>query len=88
MLEYDGIDVSEGIDVNKVNVSKECDKGIKFEPYLCSHYHDLMQKSMRFNDVAIASVKGSDYRTHFWYTSKDDDAINIAGLGLKKYIVS
>ena len=31
---------------------------------------------MNFNDVAIASVKGSDYRIHFWCMSKDD-AINI-----------
>ena len=25
MLEYDQIDISEGIDVNKTNLSKECD---------------------------------------------------------------
>ena len=31
---------------------------------------------MNCNDVAIVSVKGSDYRIHFWYMSKDD-AINI-----------
>ena len=33
---------------------------------------DLMQKSMSFNDVAIIYVKGSAYRIHFWYMSKDD----------------
>ena len=31
-----------------------------------------MQKAMRFNDVAVAYVKGSDYRIHFWYLSKND----------------
>ena len=31
---------------------------------------------MNFNDVAIVSIKGNDYRIHFWYMSKDD-AINI-----------
>ena len=31
---------------------------------------------MRFNGVAIVSVKRNDYRIHFWYISKDD-AINI-----------
>ena len=31
-----------------------------------------MQKSMNFNDVAIVSVKGNDYRIHFWYMSKDN----------------
>ena len=35
-----------------------------------------MQKAMSFNDVAIAYVKGSAYRIHFWYMSKDD-AISI-----------
>ena len=35
-----------------------------------------MQKTMNFNDVAIAFVKGSDYRIHFWYMNKND-AINI-----------
>ena len=35
-----------------------------------------MIKTMNFNDVAIASVKGSDYIIHFWRMSKDD-AINI-----------
>ena len=31
---------------------------------------------MNFNDVTIAPIKGSDYKIHFWYVSKDD-AINI-----------
>ena len=35
-----------------------------------------MEKAINFNDVAIFSDKGSDYRIHFWYMSKDD-AINI-----------
>ena len=31
---------------------------------------------MDFNDVAIVSIKESDYRIHFWYMNKSD-AINI-----------
>ena len=31
-----------------------------------------MEKTMSFKDDAIASIKGSDYRIHFWYMSKDD----------------
>ena len=85
MLEYDRIDVSEGIDVKKKNTSREydichywcfLDKGFKYEPYLCNGCHDLMQKTASFNDVAIDSVKGSYHRTHFWYMSKND-AVNI-----------
>ena len=83
MLEYDRIE--EGIDVNKANLSKECDVchywyfkdiGFKYENYLCNDCYDLMQKAMSFNNVAIVYVKGSAYRIHFWYVSKDD-AVNI-----------
>ena len=85
MLEYDRIGVSEGIDVGKTSLSKECDmchycyfKNIAFkhEPYLCNGCHDLMQKAMSFNNVPIVYVKGNAYRIHFWYMGKDD-AINI-----------
>ena len=31
-----------------------------------------MQKAIDFNDVAIVYVKGSAYRIHFWYLSKND----------------
>ena len=35
----------------------------KYEPYLCNGCHDLMQKAMNFNGVAIVSVKGNYYST-------------------------
>ena len=85
MLEYERIDISEGIDVNKTNLSKECDIchywyfkdiGFKYQPYLCNGFHDLMQKAMDFNNIGIVCIKGSAYRIHFWYMSQDD-AINI-----------
>ena len=85
MLQYERIDVSEGIDLNKSDKSKECDichywyfldKNINYELYLCNGCHDLMQKAINFNDVAIVSIKGSDYRIHFWYMSKND-AVNL-----------
>ena len=84
MLECNRIDISEGIDINKTNLLKECgichylclkDIGFKYEPCLCNGCHDLMEKAMSFN-VAIVYVKGNAYRSHFWYMSKDD-AINI-----------
>ena len=31
-----------------------------------------MQKAISFNDVAIVYVKGSAYRIHCWYMSKND----------------
>ena len=80
MLEYFRIDIAEGIDINKTNKSKECDichdwyfldKNFTYEKYLCNGCHDLMQKAMNVN-VAIVSIKGNDYRIHFWYMSKND----------------
>ena len=51
MLEYDRINISEGIDINKTSASKHyyiChywyfkDIGFKYELYLCNGFHDLM----------------------------------------------
>ena len=74
MLEYKRSDISEGIGVNKKNLSVECDichywcfKGIgfKYEPYLCNACHGLMQKAMSLNNIAIVYIMGSLYRIHF-----------------------
>ena len=35
-----------------------------------------MEKAMGYNNIAIVYIKGSAYRIHFWYISKDD-AINM-----------
>ena len=51
MLQYQKIDVSKGIDVNKTSVSKECklchycffkDVGFKSEEHVCNGCHDLL----------------------------------------------
>ena len=31
-----------------------------------------MQKAISFKHVAIVSIKGKDYRIHFWHMSKND----------------
>ena len=38
--------------------------------------HDLMQKAVGFNNIAIVYIKGSADKIQFWYMSKDN-AINI-----------
>ena len=40
-----------------------------------------MQKAI---DVAVVSVKRSDYRIHFWYMSKDDAINKMNSSDLKK----
>ena len=66
MLEYNTIDISEGIYVKKASLSKEYDIchywyfkdiGSRYEPYLCNGCHDLIQKAMSFNNVSIVYVK-------------------------------
>ena len=92
MLEYDRIDISEGIDIGKTHKSREydifrcwyfLDKNFNYEKYLCSGCHDLMQKAMNFNDVAIVSIKENDYRVHFWYVSKNDSIVLMTNSNLK-----
>ena len=70
MLYFDRIDVSEGIDINKISKSKECDifhywyflnKGFIFQPNVCNTCHLLMM-SMNLSDIAILNIKYFDYR--------------------------
>ena len=79
MLEYGKIDISEGIDINKTNKSKESmlchywyflDKNFSYGPYLCDGCYNIMQKSNNFKNIAIVHVKKSAYRIYFLYMSK------------------
>ena len=92
MLEYDRIDISEEIDIDKTNKSKECDichywyfleKNFNYEKYLCNGCHDLKQKAMSFNDVTIVFIKGNYYRIHFWHMSKNDAIALMTNSNLK-----
>ena len=79
MLEYDRIDISEGIDINKTNKSKECmlshywyflDKSFSYGPYLSDGCYNITQKPIDFNNIAIVHAKKSAYRIYFLYMSK------------------
>ena len=68
MLEYERIDISEGIDVDMSNKSKECmlchywyflNKNFSDGPYLCDGCHNIMQKSNDFKNIAIVPIKKS-----------------------------
>ena len=75
-LEYDRIEFDKSKEFDISHYWYFLDKNFSYQPHLCNGCHDLMQKAMIFNDVAIVSVKGSDYRIHFWYMS-EDNAISI-----------
>ena len=79
MLEYDRIDISEGMNVDKTNKSKECmfchywyflDKSFSYGPYLCDGSYNFSQKSIDFKNIAIAHIKNNAYRIYFPYMSK------------------
>ena len=70
MLQYQKIDVSEGIDVNKTSASKECklchywffkDIEFKFEEHVCNKCHDLLTIAHSLKDIAILSAKGVSF---------------------------
>ena len=62
---------------------------LKYEPYLCNGGHDLIQKAMNFNDIAIVSIKESDYRIYVWNVSKNDaiDIMNNSNLNDKSGVL-
>ena len=79
MLEYERKDISEGIDINKTNKSKECmlchywyflDKNFNYGPYLCNGCYNIMQKSIDSKNIAIFYDKKGAYRIHFLCVSK------------------
>ena len=72
MLQYEKIDVSEGIDTNKTNAAKECtlchywyfkDVGFKFEPHDCHKCHDVLVTAYELKNIAILKVKGGISKT-------------------------
>ena len=69
MLQYEKIDVLEGIDTNKRSASKECmlchywyfkDVGFKFEPHVYNKCHDVLMAAYELKNIAILNVKGVD----------------------------
>ena len=84
MLEYDRIDISEGIDVDKINEWKECmvchywyflNKNFNYGLYLCDDCYNIMQKSISFKNLAIVHVKKSVHRIYFHDMSKREAKI-------------
>ena len=71
MLQYQRIDVSERIDVNKARASKQCelfhhwffkDVGFKFEPHVCNKCHDVLTMGYGLKNIAIFSTDGASFR--------------------------
>ena len=79
MLANERIDISDGIDVNKSDESKECtlchywyllDKNFRYRPYLCDGWYNMTQKCNKLKNIAIIRIKKSVYRIFFLFMSK------------------
>ena len=77
MLEYDRIDLSEGIDT----ISKKCslckfyyflDKNFNYEPYLCDGCYEISLKAINMKNLAIVYHDEQAYRINFAFMSKND----------------
>ena len=82
MLEYDRIDISEGIDTEKCKETfRECnlcklyyflDKNFSYGPYLCDGCYDMSMKAVSMQKLAIINHNGNHYRVNFVFISKKD----------------
>ena len=85
MLEYERIDISEGIDVNKCKeTSRKCslskfyyflDKNFKYCPYLCNVCYDMSMKAVSVQNLTIINHNGNYYGVIFAFMSKKDTYI-------------
>ena len=81
MLRYQIIDISEGVDINKTNASKEyelChywffkDIGFKLEEHVCNKCHYLLVIAYSLKDIAILNAKGATFRCILMGISKNE----------------
>ena len=79
-MQYNKINVSEGIDVNKTSASKECEVchywfkniGFKFEEHVCNKCHDLLTMTNPLKDTVILSAKGATFNCILISISKNE----------------
>ena len=75
------IDISERIDINKNNASKECelchywffkDIRFKFEEHVCNKCHDLLTIANFLKNIAILNAKGAIFKCILMGISKNE----------------
>ena len=84
MLQYEKNCVSEGVEIDKTNASKDCmlyhywyfkDVGFKFEWHFCNKCHGVLMTTYELKNIAILNIKAVGFRCILWGTSRDE-AIN------------
>ena len=86
MLEYNIIDLSEGIDTNKnILTSKKCylcgywyfiNKNFNYQKCISNGSHDMSIKAIIMHNVCIGCNNGNAYRINFVFMYKND-ALNL-----------
>ena len=73
------IDISEGIDVDETNESRECkfcyywyflNKNFSYGPFTCDGCYDIVQGWTDFKNIAIVHIKKTAYKIYFQHMSK------------------
>ena len=94
MLEYDRIDLSEGIDVSRnILTTKKCylcgywyfiNKNFNYQKYTCNGCHDMSTKlqANSIHHLCIGYNNGNAYRIYFAFMSKNH-ALNL----IKKAVI-
>ena len=81
MIQYERIDISEGIDFNKTISSKECmichycyfkGIGFKYQPYVCNGCHDFSMIVRNLSDFVILGIQNIDCRIYIIGINKKD----------------
>ena len=81
MLQYQKVDASEGIDVNKTSESKECELcrywffkniGFKFKEHVCNGCHDLLTTAYSSENIVILNARGANFMLILWGTSRNE----------------
>ena len=82
MLEYDRIDLSEGIDVNRCkDTSRKCslckyyyflNKNFNYQRYLCDGCYDMSVKALSMQHLTIIYHGGHAYRVNYMFMSRNN----------------
>ena len=81
ILQYQKIDISERIDVNKTSASEECelchywffkDVVFKFEKHVCNGCYNLLTMAYSLENIAILTANGATFRCILWGISRNE----------------
>ena len=82
MLKYDKINITEGIDLDNTDKSRECmfchywyylNKNFSYGLFTCDSCYNIVQRSTDFKDIAIIYVDNNEYRIYFKDISKKNN---------------